>query len=37
MIPSVPRSSKWSLSFRFSYQNPVYISVLSYALPVSSS
>jgi hypothetical protein len=28
MLPSTPWSSKWSLSFRFSYQNPVYASPL---------
>jgi len=26
ILPSTPRSSKWSLSFRFPQQNPVYAS-----------
>jgi len=31
ILPSAPGSFKWSLSFRFSYQNPVYISPLPYS------
>jgi len=32
ILPSVPSSYEWSLTFRFSYQNFVCISHLSYAL-----
>ena len=28
IIPSTPGTSKWSLSFRFPHQNPVYTSLL---------
>jgi hypothetical protein len=31
ILPSMPRSSKWCLSFRLSHQNPVHFSPLSYA------
>jgi hypothetical protein len=31
ILPSTPRSSEWSLSFGFSYQDFVYISHLSHA------
>jgi hypothetical protein len=37
MLPSVLRPSKWFLSFKVSYENPVCISFLSYAMPVSPS
>ena len=30
ILPSMPESSKWSLSFRFLHQNPVYTSALPY-------
>lgn len=32
-VPSMPRSSEWSFSFRFAHQNPLYISRLSRAMP----
>jgi len=34
IIPSMPRSSKLCLSFRFPHQNPAYISPLSCPLPL---
>ena len=37
MLPSVPKPSKWFLSFMVSYENPVCISILSNSVPVSSS
>jgi len=30
ILPSTSRSSKWPLSFRFPYQNPVYASPLTH-------
>jgi len=30
ILPSMPGSFKWSLSFRFPHQNPVYVSPLPY-------
>jgi hypothetical protein len=36
-ILSTPASSKWSLSFWFSYKNHVCISLFSHAMPISSS
>ena len=38
MLPSTPGSPKWSLSFRFPHQNPVYVSPLPHThyMPRSS-
>jgi hypothetical protein len=30
ILPSLPRSSKWSLSFLFSHQSPLFIYLLAY-------
>ena len=37
ILPSTPRSSKWSLSFRFRHQYPVYTSspYVPHALPIT--
>ena len=35
ILPSTPRSPKWSLSFMFPHQKPVYASPSSYALHAS--
>ena len=40
ILPSKPGSSKWSLSFRFLHQNPVYVSpfpYVSHVPPISFS